>query len=222
MPIYFLVQDAAFFHEQVSPALAASWRQRSFAPCRPLADALLPQARIFAERYHIDLDEALFPRAGKGLPFDRDLWRLLAGEILLYGARDVPEIQTAADTLTCLLARDRYLAGDVPRQDFAPIQQVHCGSRDVRFGGAYYRPEQAGLNDVADVARLADYLQTVDPRRWTVADLAVLRDALDDEERAEELEFAREWFPELLDLYRQAGQRQQVLVCENVQAAWPG
>ena len=30
MPIYFLVHEAGFYHQQLAPALAASWRLRSF------------------------------------------------------------------------------------------------------------------------------------------------------------------------------------------------
>src|SRR6516164_7163015 len=150
MPLYFLLHDAARFHEALRPALAEAWRRRSFEPCRALCSALAPAAVGFAERYHTGHDEPLLAQVARGgVPFDRDFWRLLVGEALLYGAASVPEILTAPDTLCRLLA-----AGS----ESAPIRQAHFGSRDLTFGGGFYRPDAAGLNDVADVARLAEYL----------------------------------------------------------------
>ena len=52
MSDYFLLLDAALFEEHIRPALAASWRMRSFQPCRSLCASLLPAARTYAERYH--------------------------------------------------------------------------------------------------------------------------------------------------------------------------
>jgi hypothetical protein len=217
--MYFMLHDADFFHRQVCPALAESWRKRSFTPCRPLCAALLPAAAAFAERYHTGALEPLLARAGLGLPFERNIWRFLAGEILLYGAKSIPDIQTAPDTLACLLARETYLLDEDARDRLSPIQQVHHGARDLVFGGGYYRPENAGWNDVDDISRLADYLEAIDPGQWSAADLAPLRGIADEEERVDELEFAREWFPELAALYKQAGQRGQVLVCEIISSA---
>ena len=187
MPLYFLIHDAAAFHDQVEPALAAAWQQRSFAPCLRLCSALLPAVRSFAERYHTDPDGSLLDQAAHGLPFDRDCWRLLVSEVLLYGAVDIPELEIAPDTLLCLLAPDRVTRDLVPREQFVPIQQAHYGSRDLVFGGAFYRPEQAGYNDIADVARLAEYLARVDPQRWNAADLKLLPDTPEDVDREEEL-----------------------------------
>src|SRR5687768_7263165 len=104
MPLYFLLHDARRFHQEIRPALAEAWRRRSFDPCGALAAALAPAAADFAERYHTGPDEPLLAHVGRGLPFDRDCWRLLAGEVLLYAAVSVPDIQTAPDTLRCLLA----------------------------------------------------------------------------------------------------------------------
>ena len=64
------------------------------------------------------------------------------------------------------------------------------------------------------MARLDDYLAAIDPARWAVADLAGLRELADDADRAEELEFAREVFSSLRDLYRGARAPGQVVVCE--------
>src|SRR5262249_31511253 len=148
MSIYFLVHDGAFFHRQVKPALSASWRQRSFEPCRALCASLVPAAQAFAERYHTGPDEPVLSRLGHGLPFDRDIGRYLVGEIFLVAAQEIPEIQTAPDTLCRLLAPDRCGEGEIPRPQFAPIQQAHFGTRDLVFAGGYYRPDQAGWNDV--------------------------------------------------------------------------
>src|SRR5262245_29605761 len=101
MPIYFLLIDHARFHTEIVPALAASWRQRTFLPCRALCAALLPQARAFAERSQI---EPPLLETAQRLPFGRDLWRHLAGEVLFYAAAEIPDIQTAPDILCPLLA----------------------------------------------------------------------------------------------------------------------
>jgi hypothetical protein len=214
MPLYFLLLDGRLFHQAIRPALAAAWRRRSFEPCRPLAARLEPAVRAFVERYHLGAEEPLLTQVARGLSFDRHFWTLLAGEALLYGAAEVPEFQTAPETLCCLLAPEQFREGEVPRERFAPIQQAHFGSRDLDFGGKLYRPEYAGYNDTADVARLAAYLGGVDPGRWSPADLTLLPGLADDEERAEELEFARDWFPALRDLYRRAEAQGQIVVCE--------
>src|SRR4051812_32843763 len=104
MPLYHLLLDAAAFHDRIRPALSAAWLQRSFASCRALCESLLPAARSFAERYHLGSDEPLLAQVGRGLPFDRAFWRHLAGEILWYSATEIPEFETAPDSLCCLLA----------------------------------------------------------------------------------------------------------------------
>jgi hypothetical protein len=219
MPIYFMLLDATAFERQVCPALALSWRQRSFEPCRELCAGLVSPARAFVEQYSPGLGELLVGRVAQGLAFDRDFWHTLVGEVLLYAAVEMPQLQLAPETYCCLLARNRYLTGTTAREEFEPIQQVHYGSSDLVLGGRYYCPDRVGYNSREDVDRLARYLDGVDPRLWSVADLTALRDAADDEERSEELEFAREWFPELQELYRGAAARNQVLVCEILQAA---
>jgi hypothetical protein len=211
MPLYHLLLDTILFHTRIRPALAASWQQRSFEPCRSLCESLLPAARAFAERYHLGLEEPLLAEILRGLPFDREFWHHLAGELLWYGAKEIPEIETAPDTLCCLLAPDRYRDRSGGRERFAPIEQVHFGARDVLFGGGFYRPEHAGYNDSSDVSRLADYLHSLDPEEWTTAQLADLEG--EEEDRADELEFVREWFPALRDLYDRA-RADRVIFCE--------
>jgi hypothetical protein len=213
MSVYYLLEDATWF-QQFRSALAASWQKRSFEPCRSLCSALLPAVATFRERYHTGAEEPVLCQVARDLPFDRTYWSYLVGELLFLGAVEIPEIQIAPETLRCLLAPDQYPERDVARERFAPIQQAHFGTGDLRIGSRIYRPEQVGFNDSADVARLACYLAAVDPDSWTVADLAALRELPDEEDRADELEFAREWFPALRELYQQAAARGQVIVCE--------
>src|SRR5262249_10906687 len=114
------------------------------------------------------------------------------------------------------LAPERYRKGDVPRERFVPIQQAHFGTRDIVFGGSFYRPEHAGWNDSADVLRLAEYLAAVDPDCWQAADLLGLPEVADAEEAAEEFLFARERFTPLQEMYQRAAGAGQMVICENL------
>lgn len=216
MADYFLVLDAETFEGRMRPALAECWKRRSFVPCQRLCATLVPSAHSYAERYHLGSDEPLLTRVAEGLPFDRSCWRHLVGEMLLFAALEIPEMQTCPDTLRCLLAAELPGAAAVERAQRSPIEQAHHGSRDLTFGSAVYRPEHAGYNNAADVARLADYLEGVRPEEWTVAALHNLPDAGDEDDRAEELAFAQEWFPVLGDLYRRARLHDCVLVHESI------
>ncbi len=215
MADYFLVLNGDSFEHDVRPALAASWRERSFGPCRDLCAQLLPSARAYAARYHLAAHEPLLELvANHGLPFDRAYWRSLVGEVLLFTAVEIPEFQTCPDTL-CRLLSPAACDAAPPREQLPPIRQAHEGSRDLTFGAAVYRPEQAGYNNAADVARLADYLTGIDPARWTVEELGV-RDGEDADDRADELDFAREWFPVLAALYRDCREQGRVIVHESI------
>jgi len=214
MAVYYMLLDAELFFGRLSPALAASWQTRSFDPCRALCAELAPAVRAFSERFHTGPEEPLVYSVPRGLPFDRRFWQLLVGELLLYGATEIPEIQTAPETLCSILAPASYRHELRARARFAPIQQAHFGTRELLFGARCYRPEHAGYNDVSDVARLSEYLAAQTPERWTVADLAELRDVADDEERREELEIAREWYPALRALYQRASACRHLIVAE--------
>jgi hypothetical protein len=212
--LYFLLHDAETFHRRIAPALTASWRRRDFGPIAALAAELAPALDAFAARYHLTADEApLLRGVTAGQPFDRRLWRHLAGEVLLYAAADAPALQTAPETLATLLAPGQPGRDEWPLDQLAPILQAHYGSRDLEFGGIVYRPGHSGLNDTADVERLAAELAAVDSTWWTADDLYGLAD---DEERAEELAFARECFAALQDVYRQAREHARVVVCEDI------
>ncbi len=214
MPVYYMLFDADLFSRRISPALAASWRLRSFEPCRTLCSDLVPAALAFTQGFATGPEEPLLCKVARDLPFDRHFWQLLVGELLFYAAAEIPEIQIAPDTLCCLLAPEVYRQGAVPRARFAPIQQAHFGKRELLFGARCYRAEHAGYNDLADVAALDEYLASQTRENWTVADLMELRDVAGDEERQEELDFAREWFPALRELYQRAAAQGQVIVCE--------
>ena len=68
MPLYFLLLSEALFQQGLRPALAESWRRRSFEPSRTLCAELLPAAQTFAGRFHITQDEILHLSAQ--MPFD--------------------------------------------------------------------------------------------------------------------------------------------------------
>jgi hypothetical protein len=218
MASYFLLLEAAFFHRELAPALTAARCQRNFAPCQPLCAALLPAARDFAARYHTGLDEpwlAEVARNGAALPYDRDSWRHLAGEVLFYGATAIPHLLTAPETLACLLDGASPLAEPMRRAALPPILQAHRGSRDLVFGG-FYRPDHAGYNDTDDVLRLSCFLSAIQPETWDAETLAALLDLAGADDRAEELAYARQCFEALRDLYQQAAGVGQVIVCEDV------
>jgi hypothetical protein len=216
MADYFLVLDALEFEQRSRPALADAWRLRHFEPVRALCTNLVPAAHAYAERYHTGASEPLLMRIAAGaVRFDRLLWRSLVGEVLLYSAVEIPEFQVNADTLTCLLAPQQYRDGTRDRSLLAPVQQALAGSRDLTFGTAVYRPEHAGLNTADDVGRLARYLSDVRPETWTADDLADLRD-VPAEDRADELAFAREWFPSLVELYTRSAAQGQLIVHESI------
>jgi hypothetical protein len=214
VPLYFLLFDAQVFHEQIVPPLAAAWRQRSIAPCVPLAKRLLPAIDALRSEYFAGPEALLLTRVPDGLAFERRYWRQLAGEVLVAAAAEMPEIQTVPETLYCLLEGGTRPIDRV-RERFIPIEQIHFGSRDVAIGDAVYRPDCAGLNDLADVRRLAGYLPSIEPATWKLEDLAALSE-IAEEDRQEELDFAREWFEPLRELYRRAAEQEQVIICEQI------
>jgi hypothetical protein len=220
MAPYYYLHDALFFLEQLSPTLAESIRRRSFEPCRALCAALLAK--------NPPADSVIHAVCG-GVPFDRTLWHAFAGECLVHGADAIPRVPIDAETLCCLLGSPRgqtsaqvTLAnasgswGRMKRGErwLSGIEQALFGGRDLCFGGGFYRPDEAGLNLLPDVCRLAAYLQAVDPAGWTENDLAPRGDLADAAERTEEVEYARDWWPALVEMYVGAADAGQVIVCE--------
>jgi hypothetical protein len=209
MFLYFFLLPRELYHDVMRPALASALRMRSFAPCQRLCDWLLNLNAAIP-------GDSLIRAILKGLPFDRAFWHGFIGECLVHGATDIPRLATAPDSLCCLLAPNHYGKPDAPRSDYAPIQMAHFGARDLVFGHGYFRPDHAGLNDRADVTQLAEYLEAVDPTIWQPADLTSLTECRDDQERAEELAYARDCWTALVELYRGARDRDMVVVCERV------
>ncbi len=216
MAEYFLCLDAETFLRRIRPSLTDSWQKKDFSPCRSLCHDLLPAVHTYAQRYHLGDEESLITKVPDGIPFDRVCWRHLVGEVLLFAAVEIPEFPSNAETLCCLLSPVPYRREPVFREQFSHIEQVLRGSRDLTFGTANYRPDQAGYNDSDDVASLAAYLASVQPQQWTVDALRPLSDLEGDEERSDELEFAREWFPALVELYQRTHEKRRVLVIENI------
>ena len=215
MPHYFYVLDHLRFHERIHPALSASWKARSFAACQPLCADLLPAAAEFRRKFHLGAADLILPQIAQGLAFDRHLWRLLVGEVLLVAATEIPELETAPETLCCLLAPALFGQHVTDRRRFAPIQHVHFGARDLVFDAAIYRPENVGWNDENDVNRLADYLSSLEPAQWRPKDLRPIAE-LDEAGREEELADARAWFPGLVNLYQRARTDREIIVTEVI------
>jgi hypothetical protein len=214
MPHLFYAIDAEFFHQQIEPTLARCRREKSFAPGRTLFVELLPRIKDYHTSYHGLANQTLVEQAAEGLSFDSAIWRAVVGEVLLFAADDVPLLNLSLEALCCLLAGDTNRE-TTPRHQFAPIRQVLFGSRDLVFGGNCYRPDLAGYNDLSDVIRLADYLQMVDPLAWQPADLTAMKSLPDDEERTEELEFVRQGWSGLRELYQRASEKRQIVACES-------
>src|SRR5271168_1815670 len=129
MALYFLLLDAERFAGEIVPALAASWRQRSFAPCQALCLSLQPAAAAFGRENYLGAGESMLDAVLRGVAFDRVFWRALAGELLWFVASEIPEVPTALDSLPLLLGDQANESG--AREHLTPIQQAHHGSRDL-------------------------------------------------------------------------------------------
>src|ERR671934_2437109 len=99
MPLYFMLHDADNFAKLIHPALAASWHRRAFGPCVALRDALAEDVARFVKDYHVTPGDLFLPHVEPDTPFDRRMWRVLVGEVLLCGAVQTPEIPAAPETL---------------------------------------------------------------------------------------------------------------------------
>jgi hypothetical protein len=211
--VFFNLFPSSRFSQIIRPSLTETWRSRSFSPCHDLCRELVSVATAFLQRYSRDGDESFLAQVAAGIPFHRKLWPVLVGEVLLYGAAELAPVEADVDTLCRLLAGGPWSEG-LPREQFAPIHQVLFGARDLVFGGKFYRPHHAGWNDPADVARLAQYLGSTDPETWTADSLEGHLTVTDPADRVEEIELARECFPELRELYERAHRNDCVIVRE--------
>ncbi len=204
---YFYLLDDRWLQNAMGPALAESWRRRSFAPCQVLCQDLLRGPAVPAS--------TLLHRVSEGLSFDRKFWQPLIGECLIYGAGAMPRVPNTLKSLLALLAPDRLGAEDKGRTAYSPIEQVFLGARDLTFGGGCYRPDHAGWNDGDQVARLQSFLHSLNPEEWSLEGLARSPDFADTTEQREELAYLRDWWPALVEMYDQADLNHQVIVCER-------
>jgi hypothetical protein len=211
MKLYFLLIDSKWFHQILTPALGASLRSRSFRPCLKLCADMFPAVQAYANSISLGQSDCLIHQISQGLPFDRSLWSALVGELLLFGAAEMPEVPNIFASLRCLLGCATHLT----RANFSPVEQMELGSSDVMIGGSYYRPEQAGLNNEYDAKRLADYLDTLKPAGWSPSAFEGMPELPSIEDREEELAFIRQELPNLQHIYARARDRGQVIVCER-------
>jgi hypothetical protein len=195
----FFLHDVHFFDQRLSPALAASLRKRSFVPLSELARELEPVIEAFGQQYHLTTAERPLVLECANTQFDRRLWRHFAGELLLYAAAETPEFPTAPELLGQFLPLEL-------------VERLHRGSRDVTFDGVPYRPDRAGLHGVCDVAELAATLAAIDSSAWTVDALSHLAN----DERDEELAFARQCLERIRAMMAGALANGRVIVCEAV------
>lgn len=201
MPHYFYLHTRQSF-SQLVPALAQSLLATRWQPLHAVAAQL---AAIPAD--------SLLAQALQGAPFRRDLWHAVAGEFLVLAAHEVPRLEIDAASLLHLLTGQAD--ADLPRADFSPIHQVLLGSRELRFGPAFYRPSQAGWNDGDDVLRLRSWLEAVDPAAWRPETLEGAPHLRTEQDRSEELDFLRDGWPALVDLYRRAERSACVVIGET-------
>jgi len=203
---YFFLIENGHFCDKIVPTLAAAWSAQTFASVLKLCREKGSDSGSFSQ---LPPDSFLFEIANRSAagvqPFHRGLWRRLVGEILLSSASEMPEIETPLETFAVMLGEQLAEM----RENFSPIQQSIFGSRDLVFGSYYYRPEFAGWNDSTDVQRLANWLSQVQPDQWS-ADLLTGDDPEDD------LLFAQEWFPALVEMYRRAAERDYVVIGEQL------
>src|SRR5262245_18913036 len=100
MTHYFLLHNSGWFQRCFRPSFAQGWREKSFKPCQTLCAELTEAACAFTQSYRLSTDASLPAAVAAGLPFDRLLWRCLVGEVLLFGASEIPEIDMAVECLT--------------------------------------------------------------------------------------------------------------------------
>lgn len=213
MPIYFYVHDRCWFQDEFLRSMAECRRLKSFRPCLALCRSMTTTAEDYWRRFHIGEDVPLVCQVDAGTRYDASLWELLVGELIVVGAREMPEIAQAPETLCCLASGDRAL-DPLLRERYEPMQQVHLGTRDLCLGQAHYRPMHVGWNDAEDVKRLAAYLAALQPELWTTESL--IRCGFDSNESSEELDYAKNCLTELRKLYDDAAAAGSVMVMELI------
>lgn len=213
MPHLIYPLDADLFAHELAPALARSWRERSFEPCRAACVLWLPKVQAYHADYHGLAEPTLVEQAAQGLTFDRHTWRALVGEMLVLAAVEVPLLQIPVATLCCLLTGDTH---EPRREEFQPIHCALFGGRDIVLGTGYYRPSEAGYNLVSEVVTLSHYLQSINTQAWRPDALTSMAELADEDDRAEEIAFARQTWGSLVGVYQRAAAAGHLVVCERV------
>lgn len=210
---YIFVHQRTLFEQHLRPALAEAWALRSFTPCLRINEIVTPLAMEYARRYHVTPDCLLSLRLGGELAFDRSVWRALVGELLTVTAHEIPEFAASLEPLALLLSPGSSGARQFDRASAPPIRQALHGSRDLTMGRVAYRPEHAGFNDAGDVARIADYLASIDSAALSVPD-GQSAPGMSDGGQDEELLDAGEALAFLRDLYYRSRDGDRVVIVE--------
>jgi hypothetical protein len=195
----FLLHNPQFFRTCIVPAVAASFRDRSFAAFSQLEPRIASRIDRFAERALLTPNERPLFADCRTLTFHRRTWRYLVGELLLYAADEIPDFPIEPDLLSQFLPTDL-------------IRRLHTGSRELTFEGIPYRPENSGFHDAADVANITPQLRTMDCSHWPAERLV----DVPAEDREHELAYARQCFKELQCMYESAIAHDYLIVCEEV------
>ena len=145
------------------------------------------------------------------------LWKKMTFEQRQRAARAFWEDEEAADDQTqaaLLIAqqkkfRPKTVAGlDVDRKARHLASLVSMpGTIAARALIVYHLAEHRAM--------MAAFLDAVDPAQWSDNDLEGLPGLETPEDQKEELEFARDWFAPLRQVYRDAWRRGQIVVCES-------
>jgi hypothetical protein len=200
MSITFLVHDSDFLFGVAVPALTQCWKMRTYRPGRELFELLAKRMPNFVERHRLGSVPTLFHPAAEGLPWDRVIWRHLVGEVLLYSAESMPDIQIDEELL---------LAIHGPK-----IYPALYGSHDILFGG-FYRPGCAGYNNANEVEQFAEYLKLLPSSPWILPQDFRLEDL--EEDRQNDFLSAKMAFPSLDEMYQDAASRGWTIVCEAME-----
>jgi hypothetical protein len=202
---YFYLIPKEKFQDRLVPAITSSWRSRNINDLAQFRRQLVAGSGGRAEdnpRWLSDLQLGTKSRA-----FRPEVWRILVAEVLLSASAELPEIETPLESWARLMGQD--LAES--RLQFSPVQQAILGARDL-FLGSYYRPENSGWNDYADVRQLSAWLRTLHQETWRAEALTHVPTG----DQEEELSYAREWFEQFAAMYQRAEQAKFVIVCEQI------
>lgn len=211
MPAYYMLHDPELFLDRIVPAMSISWQRRSFKPCVELCQSLLPQAEDYCKRYFLKREEMLVYSVSLTMPFGRELWNLLAGELLLITARDIPTIPDGADSLCGLTSAEHPLPTD--REQLNDMQKACYGAMDIAFGNKLFRPALAGWNPLSECKRLARHLDTVKLDASHQSYLSHQLQSVEDLE--DEIAVARECLAALRELYAEANRKDWIVLVER-------